>query len=116
MEPVGERSERPGPATVRDLRSKSRAGILILIPGYAQWSWRQRERALVLFGSFAVSIAVGLFCWGTPTGLAILAFAFGAHVFSVADVVRQSAFPGFGRWAPWVSASGGLALGVYVPG
>jgi len=28
------------------------------VPGYAQWSWRQRERAVVLFGSF---MAVGVY-------------------------------------------------------
>jgi len=85
------------------------------VPGYAQWSWRQRERAVVLFGSFMVALVVGTFCWGTRTGLAILAFAFSTHVVSVVDVVRQSAFPGFGRWAPLLSASGGLAVGVYGP-
>jgi hypothetical protein len=86
-----------------------------LIPGYIQWSWRQRERAIVLFGSFAFAISVAAFAWGTRTGLAVLAFAFGTHVFSAVDVLRQSAFPGFGRWMPLFSASGGLATGIYAP-
>jgi hypothetical protein len=86
-----------------------------LVPGYAQWSWRQRERALIFSGSFVTALAVAAFTWGTWTGLALLAFAFGTHVVSTVDVVRQSAFPGFGRWMPVVSASGGLAIGVYGP-
>ena len=48
------------------------AGLRILVPGYAQWSWRQRERALVFFGSFAAALLVGLFAWGTRTGAAVL--------------------------------------------
>lgn len=94
---------------------RSRAGVKILIPGYVQWTWRQRERAAVLFGSFSVAIGVGVFSWGTRMGLALLAFAFGTHVVSAVDVLRQSAFPGFGRWVPLLSASGGLAVGVYGP-
>jgi hypothetical protein len=90
-------------------------GLRVLIPGYAQWCWRQPERAIVLFGSFSAALAVATFAWGTRTGMAVLLFAFAAHVASVLDVVRQSAFPGFGRWMPLASASGGLALGVYGP-
>jgi hypothetical protein len=93
----------------------SPAGLKILIPGYPQWSWQQRERALVLFGSYVVSLAIGLFAWGTPVGLLVLAFAYGTHVASATDVVRQQAFPGFGRWVPMISTSGGLGLGLYVP-
>ncbi len=92
-----------------------RAGLKVLVPGYAQWSWRQRERGLVLFGSFAAALTVGGFAWGTRTGLVVLAFAFGTHVASVVDVIRQSSFPGFGRWVPWFSASAGLGLAMYVP-
>jgi hypothetical protein len=91
------------------------AGWKVLIPCYPQWRWGQRERALVLFGSFAASLFVGLFAWGTPASWVILAFAFGTHVLSVADVIRQSAFPGFGRWVPVVSASAGLGMGCYGP-
>jgi hypothetical protein len=86
-----------------------------LIPGYAQWSWRQRERGLVLFGSYLAAVGVGVFAWGTSIGLVVLAFAFGTHVVSAVDVIRQGSFPGFGRWMPLVSASGGLAVGVYAP-
>jgi hypothetical protein len=69
----------------------------------------------VLFGSFVVALGVSVFAWGTGIGLAILAFAFLTHVVSAVDAVRQSAFPGFGRWMPWISASGGLAVGIYAP-
>lgn len=98
-----------------DARWKSPAGLRVLIPGYVQWSWRQRERAAILFGSFTAAVTVAVFAWGTRMGLAVLVFAFGTHVISVVDALRQTAFPGFGRWMPLVSASGGLALGVYVP-
>lgn len=90
-------------------------GWRILVPGAAQWSWRQPERALVLFGSFAAAVGVAAFSWGTWTGALMLAFAFVTHTVSALDVVRQSAFPGFGRWMPVASISGGLAIGVYAP-
>ncbi|SIO11936.1 hypothetical protein SAMN05444166_2550 [Singulisphaera sp. GP187] len=109
---TGVREVRPG---AHEPRGTSRAGLKILIPGYVQWTWRQRERAAVFFGSFAMAMGVGVFSWGTRMGLALLAFAFGTHVVSAVDVLRQSAFPGFGRWMPLLSASGGLALGVYTP-
>jgi hypothetical protein len=91
------------------------SGLRFLIPGYPQWLWRQRERALVLFGSFAISLSVGLFVWGTRASIAILGFAYLTHVISVADAIRQSAFPGFGRWVPMASASAGLGMGCYGP-
>jgi len=91
------------------------AGLRALVPGLPQWGWRQPERALVLFGSFASALAMGLMAWGTWGGLALLAFAFGAHVTSTVDVIRQAAFPGFGRLVPWASASFGLGLGCYAP-
>ena len=91
------------------------AGLKILIPGYPQWGWRQRERAGVLFGTFAAAGIVGLFAWGTRTGMAMLGLAFLTHVTSAADAIRQHAFPGFGRWVPTVSASVGLGVGCYVP-
>jgi hypothetical protein len=68
-----------------------------------------------LFGSYVVALAVGLFCWGTPVGFVVLAFAYGTHVASATDVIRQQAFPGFGRWVPMVSTGGGLGLGFYGP-
>lgn len=90
------------------------AGLRILVPGLPQWSWRQRGRALVLLGAYLSALGVGLFAWGMPVSFAMLAFAFASHVASAADVVRQRAFPGFGRWVPVISASAGLGLG-YAP-
>lgn len=113
LEARSSEGDRPSPIT--GPQALSPAGLRILIPGYAQWSWRQRERGLVLFGSYLVAVGVAVFAWGTWTGLLILAFAFGTHVVSAVDVIRQGSFPGFGRWMPLVSASGGLAVGVYSP-
>jgi hypothetical protein len=89
--------------------------LRILVPGYPQWAWQQRGRGLVLFGSYVAALGVGLFCWGTPAGFVLLAFAYGTHVASATDVIRQQAFPGFGRWVPMVSSGGGLGLGFYGP-
>ena len=91
------------------------AGLRILIPGFPQWAWRQRERAAALGGTYAAAMLVGLFAWGSRLGLVMLALAFLAHVSSAADVIRQGAFPGFGRWVPTVSAGFGLGLGCYAP-
>lgn len=91
------------------------AGWRILVPGSPQWGWGQRERALVLFGSYATALGVGLFAWGTRGGGLILAFAVATHVVSAADAIRQGAFPGFGRWVPWVAAGCGVGLGCYGP-
>ncbi|MDB5352792.1 MAG: hypothetical protein JWN86_4039 [Planctomycetota bacterium] len=91
------------------------AGFRILIPGYPQWLWRQRERSAALAGTYAAAMAVGLFAWGSRIGLAMIVLAFLAHVSSAADVIRQGAFPGFGRWVPSISASFGLGLGCYAP-
>ena len=90
-------------------------GPRLLVPGYPQWSWHQRERAVVLFGSFAASLGVGVFAWGTAVGLLMLAFAFAAHAFSAADAVRQYAFPGFGRLVPALATSAGLGAFCYAP-
>jgi hypothetical protein len=86
-----------------------------LVPGYAQCYWGQRERGLVLAGSFATSLGVAVFAWGTASGLALLAFAFLTHVASAADALRQGAFPKPG-WPETVSAVvGGLSVGLYAP-
>ena len=105
--------DRPSPTA--PMGALPNAGFRIMVPGYAQWTWRQRERGLVLFGSFAMALGTGVFAWGTNLGLAVLVFAFATHVTSAVDVIRQGAFPGFGRWTPFLSSSGGLAAGVYGP-
>lgn len=110
-----ERDVRPRAEAETILAASTPAGLRILLPGYAQWAWRQRERGLVFFGSFAAAVFVAAFAWGTPTGLVVLAFAFGTHVFSAVDAVRQSTFPATGRLPTLVGVSGGLAAGVYGP-
>lgn len=90
-------------------------GLAFLLPGVPQWLWGQRERSLLLGGSFAASLSVGLFAWGTAAGISLLAFAYVLHATSTSDAIRQWAFPGFGRWVPTISASAGLAAGVYGP-
>jgi hypothetical protein len=78
--------------------------------------WRPRsQRGLVLLGSYLMAVAMGLFAWGTPVGMALLAFAYGTHVVSVTGALRQRAFPGFGGWMPTLSVSGGLGAALYVP-
>ncbi len=111
---IAERDVRAG------LRSEFRPGRpligpIFLLPGAPQWLWLQRERALLLFGSFATSLGVGLFAWGTQIGLALLVFAYITHVVSAADAIRQWSFPGFSRWIPTCSASACLAVGFYGP-
>lgn len=89
-------------------------GLTMVVPGAPQWLWGQRERALLLAGSFASALAAGAFSWGTAAGMALLAFAYIVHVTSVADAIRQWSFPGFGPRVPTVAASAGLGV-VYGP-
>ena len=98
-----------------DSRQSTPLGIWIFVPGYPQWSWSQRERAFVLLGSYLAALGVGVFTWGSPISLGVLGFAFLIHVFSAADSIHQSSFPGFGRMVPVVSASAGLGAVCYTP-
>src|ERR1700722_15826609 len=103
-----------GPVAQRSMPAACRPlGLWMLVPGWPQLAWSQRERGLVLLGSFFASLAMAIFLWGTHFGWLILIFAFGTHVVSVADGIRQSAFPGFGRWVPVWSASASLGMGCY---
>ncbi len=113
MDPT--RTGEARPLRAESTRWPGPAGPRILVPGYPQWSWSQRERGLVLFGSYAAALAVGILSWGTSVGLAVLAFAFLTHAFSAADAIRQVAFPGFGRMVPAVTASAGLGVVCYAP-
>ncbi|QDV35912.1 S26 family signal peptidase [Tautonia plasticadhaerens] len=87
----------------------------VVIPGWPQWRRGDRVRAMVLAGSYASAMMVGLFAWGTGPGAALLGFAALTHSASVADAIRQAAFPGFGAWAPWFSAAAGLGGAGYAP-
>ena len=91
------------------------AGLRALLPGYAQWSWGQRERGLVLFGGFASASVSAAFAWGSPLGAVLLVFAFGTHLVSIVDALRQSTFPAAGRWAHWLTAGFWLGLTIYAP-
>ena len=90
-------------------------GLSVLIPGAPQWRWGQSERSAFLFGSFVTGLGVGLFTWGTRTGLALIGFAFLIHVISASDAIRQCSFPGFEKWVPTTSAFVGLAFVLYGP-
>jgi hypothetical protein len=70
---------------------------------------------MVLFGSYGSAAVSAAFTWGTPMGLGLLLFAFGVHVVSTVDALRQSAFPTMGKWAPWLTAALWLGCGVYAP-
>lgn len=91
------------------------AGLRALVPGYAQWSRRHRERGAVLFGTFTAAAGAAVFAWGTPAGLAVLAYAFATHAVSTTDAVRHGSFPAAGRWSTRVGVPGGLAVAVYAP-
>jgi hypothetical protein len=90
-------------------------GVAMLVPGAPQWFWHQRERAILLGGSYAAALGVGAFAWGTAVGAVLVAFAYAVHVLSAADAIAQWAFPGFGRRVPTVAAALALAGGIYGP-
>ncbi len=104
-----------GTRIVRGSPGLATVGPRLLIPGYPQWSWHQRDRAMVLFGSYVAALSVGVFAWGTSLGLGLVLFAFATHAFSAADAIRQYAFPGFGRLVPVLSTSAGLGAFCYAP-
>jgi hypothetical protein len=87
----------------------------LLLPGLPQWLWHQRERAILLGGSYAAALGVGVFAWGTSMGAALVAFAYAVHVASAADAIGQWAFPGFGPRVPTAAAALALAAGIYGP-
>jgi hypothetical protein len=95
--------------------STSPAGVRVLVPGWPQWGWGQHGRGIVYFGSFVSAIAMAAFAWGTPTGLVLLIFAFGTHLASLADALRQSSFPGLGRGAAIGASAAILGFGFYAP-
>ncbi|QEH33105.1 hypothetical protein OJF2_16020 [Aquisphaera giovannonii] len=102
----------PGPAT---LGAGHYARLADLIPGMAQWRWAQRERGLVLLGTFLASLLMTVFCWGSLLGWGFLAMAFLTHIASSLDVLRQLAFPVFRPFVALSASALGLAAGVYIP-
>jgi hypothetical protein len=95
--------------------STAPTGFRVLVPGWPQWHWGQHRRGVVLFGSYLSAAAMSAFAWGTPIGLGILTFAFATHLVSLADALRQSAFPWLGRAAALGASAAILVFGVYAP-
>jgi hypothetical protein len=93
----------------------SPAGLRLLIPGWPQFFWDQRERGWVLFGSFVVAVGAGILTWGTGLSWCFFGFAFLAHVSSTTDAIRQSSFPVFPRRAAVPMIAGSLAVLLYLP-
>ena len=58
--------KRAWPADRRPFESP--AGLRLLIPGWPQLAWGQRERGGVLLGSFVVALGAGILAWGTWSG------------------------------------------------
>src|SRR5436305_570530 len=50
MDSVVRSAGRDGVGSAADPRWRSGAGLKVLVPGYAQWSWRQRERVAGVVG------------------------------------------------------------------
>jgi hypothetical protein len=92
------------------------ARLRVLVPGWPQYYWRQRERAWVLCGSFGVALGTGLLTWGTWVGWMFVAFAFISHVTSTTDALRQGSFPVYPRRTALFFTALALAFLLYVPG
>jgi hypothetical protein len=104
---------RVGP--VGRLPFDSPAGIRVLVPGWPQFYWGQRERGWVLLGSFVVALGAGLLTWGTWEGWSLFGFAFLTHVTSLTDAVRQGSFPVYPRRTALVMITGALGVLFYLP-
>jgi hypothetical protein len=88
----------------------------MLIPGWPQFSWGQRERGWVLLGSFVVAVGVGFLTWGSWVGWGCFGFAFLTHVTSTTDAIRQGSFPVYPRRTAVSMVTGAFATLVYLPG
>jgi hypothetical protein len=91
------------------------AGLKILVPGLAQFSWNQRERGFVLVGSFIIALTVWLWTWGTWLSYAVLIFAFLTHATSTVDALQQGSFPVYRRRPAVLLTGGTLGLAMYLP-
>ncbi|MFO0890311.1 MAG: hypothetical protein U0790_14360 [Isosphaeraceae bacterium] len=69
----------------------------ILVPGWTQLHWGQRERGLVFAGSWLSASATALVCWGSGFGWLFVGFSILWQVVATLDVLRQTAFPAFPR-------------------
>jgi hypothetical protein len=93
----------------------SPAGFKLLVPGWPQFAWAQRERAMVLMGSFILALLVGVWTWGTWVSWAFFAFAFLSQVSSTTDALRQSSFPAYSSRTSLMLVCASLGLVVYLP-
>ncbi len=101
----------------RDCRPfESPAGFRLLVPGWPQFSWGQRERASVLLGSFVMALAAAILAWGTWLSWGFFTFGFLAHVSSTTDAIRQGSFPVYSRRTALPMIAGSLAVVLYLPG
>lgn len=94
---------------------ESPVGLKLIVPGWPQWSWGQRQRGWALVGSFALALAVGFWMWGTWLSWGFFAFAFITQVTSVTDVLRQVSFPIYPSRTALVFVSSSLGLLLYFP-
>ena len=85
-------------------------GLRLLVPGYPQLSWGRPELGTFLLGTYASSLTVGLFTWGTRCGWLLLGSAFLVHVTSLAAALRQRSFPPFAPRLTFASATSVLGL------
>lgn len=94
---------------------ESPAGPRVLVPGWPQFSWGQRERGWVLLGSFIFAVVAGLLTWGTWVGWSFFGFAFLTHVTSTTDAIRQGSFPVYPRRTASLMVTGAFATLGYLP-
>lgn len=85
-------------------------GLRLLVPGYPQLFWGRPELGTFLLGTYASSLTVGLFTWGTRCGWLLLGSAFLVHVVSLAAALHQRSFPPFAPRLTFASATSVLGL------
>jgi hypothetical protein len=90
-------------------------GLAVLIPGFVQLSWGQRDRGMVLLGTFASCLGTSFFCWGKPLGWGLFVLACLTHVAASMDVQWQRAFPVFSSKVSLCVTVLGMNLVVYLP-
>jgi len=90
-------------------------GLKLLVPGWPQLSWKQRDRATVLMGSFITALAVATWTWGTWASWGFSVFVFLCQVSSATDALRQSSFPVYSRRTALVLVSLSIGFVLYMP-
>ncbi len=87
----------------------------LLLPGYAQWSWGQRTRGLVLAGTYAASLATALLLWGNISTWIFLTSAVTCQTLGWVDALKQNPFSGFTPTTVLTATGGGLSLATHAP-